>query len=325
MGTWRTAALSLIAVLVALPAGETGAQSSFPSRPLKFIVTSPPGGANDILNRLVAAKLQGNIGQPVLIENQGGASGFVAVEALLRSPADGYTLLTGTEATLVTNPLFFPKMPYLPSRDFAPVTLTAAINHVLLVHPSLPINSVGELIGYARANPGKLNYASSGNGSAFHLGMELLKRMAGVEMVHVPFKGSAPSMNAVLAGDVQLMLVGTPTGLPPAKSGKLRALAIAGATRSALAPELPLIADTLPGYEVSGWFAAVAPAGTPASIISRLNAEFVRALKSPDLQEKLATHGFEIVGNSPEQLAGQMVRQSEKWARVIRESGAKPD
>jgi len=325
MGTWRTAALSLIAVLVALPAGEAGAQSSFPSRPLKFIVTSPPGGANDILNRLVAAKLQGNIGQPVLIENQGGASGFVAVEALLRSPADGYTLLTGTEATLVTNPLFFPKMPYLPSRDFAPVTLTAAINHVLLVHPSLPINSVGELIGYARANPGKLNYASSGNGSAFHLGMELLKRMAGVEMVHVPFKGSAPSMNAVLAGDVQLMLVGTPTGLPPAKSGKLRALAIAGATRSALAPELPLIADTLPGYEVSGWFAAVAPAGTPAPIISRLNAEFVRALKSPDLQEKLTPHGFEIVGNSPEQLAGQMVRQSEKWARVIRESGAKPD
>ena len=155
--------------------------------------------------------------------------------------------------------------------------------------------------------------------------MELLKRMAGVEMVHVPFKGSAPSMNAVLAGDVQLMLVGTPTGLPPAKSGKLRALAIAGATRSALAPELPLIADTLPGYEVSGWFAAVAPAGTPAPIISRLNAEFVRALKSPDLQEKLTPHGFEIVGNSPEQLAGQMVRQSEKWARVIKESGAKPD
>jgi len=326
MGTWSAAALPLIAAaLVVLPAGEAGAQSSFPSRPLKFIVTSPPGGANDILNRLVAAKLQGSIGQPVLIENQGGASGFVAVEALLRSPADGYTLLTGTEATLVTNPLFFPKMPYLPSRDFAPVTVTAAINHVLLVHPSLPINNVGELIGYARANPGKLNYASSGNGSAFHLGMELLKRMAGVEMVHVPFKGSAPSMNAVLAGDVQVMLVGTPTGLPPAKHGKLRALAIAGATRSALAPELPLIADTLPGYEVSGWFAAVAPAGTPAPIIGRLNAEFVRALKSPDLQEKLAPHGFEIVGNSPEQLAAQMVRQSEKWARVIRESGAKPD
>lgn len=184
------------------------AQTSFPSRPLKFIVTSPPGGANDILNRMIAARLQAGIGQPVLIENQGGASGFVAVEALLRSPADGYTLLTGTEATLVTNPLFFSKMPYSPARDFAPVTLTAAINHVLLVHPSLPINSVAELIAYARANPDRLNYASSGNGSAFHLGMELLKRMAGVQMMHVPFKGSALSMNAVLAGDVQLMLVG---------------------------------------------------------------------------------------------------------------------
>src|SRR3954468_2456213 len=228
-----------LAISLLFFAGVAAAQAPFPSRPVKLIVTSPPGGANDILNRLIAARVQANIGQAVLIENQGGASGFLAVEALLRSPADGYTLMTGTEATLVTNPLFFPKTPYDPPRDFAPVTVTAAINHVLLVNPSLPINSVADLIAYARANPGKLNYASSGNGSAFHLGMELLKRMAGVEMVHVPFKGSAPSMNAVIAGDVQAMLVGTPTGLPAAKAGKLRALAIAGAKRSTLAPELP--------------------------------------------------------------------------------------
>jgi tripartite-type tricarboxylate transporter receptor subunit TctC len=321
----RTIGRRLFLFAALLCAGSAIAQAPFPSRPIKFIVTSPPGGANDILNRLIGARLQANIGQPVLIENQGGASGFVAVEALLRSPADGYTLMNGTEATLVTNPLLFPKMPYDPQRDFAPVTVTAAINHVLLVNPSLPVNSVQELIAYAHTNPGKLNYASSGNGSAFHLGMELLKRMAGVEMVHVPFKGSALSMNAVLAGDVQVMLVGTPTGLPAAKGGKLRALAIAGAKRSALAPDLPTIAETLPGYEVSGWFAAVAPAGTPAPVIAKLNAELVRAIRSPELQEKLVPHGFEPVGNTPEELAALMRNQAQKWAKVIQESGAKPD
>jgi tripartite-type tricarboxylate transporter receptor subunit TctC len=316
--------LPAIALLL-LFAGSVLAQAPFPAKPIKLIVTSPPGGANDILNRLIAAKLQANTGVAVPIDNQAGASGFVAVEALLRSPADGYTLMTGTEATLVTNPLFFPKMPYDPARDFAPITSTAAINHVLLVHPGLPINSVQDLIAYAKANPGKLDYASSGNGSAFHLGGELLKRMAGISMVHVPFKGSALSMNAVLAGDVQLMLVGTPTALPAAKAGKLRAIGIGSTTRSKLAPDIPSISETLPGYEVSGWFAAVAPAATPASVVSRLNTEFVRALKAPDLQEKLAPHGFEVVANTPEQLAAQMRSQAEKWARVIKESGARPD
>ncbi len=325
-GTLNALKHGLVLVLGVLFASVAWAQASFPSRPIKFIVTSPPGGANDILNRLIAAALQANIGQPVVIENQGGASGFVAVEALLRSSADGYTLLNGTEATLVTNPLFFPKAPYYPQRDFAPVTGTARISHVLLVNPSLPIYSVQELIAYARANPGKLNYASSGNGSAFHLGMELLKRMAGVEMVHVPFKGSGPSMNAVIAGDVQLMLVGTPTALPAAKSGKLRALAIAGAKRSILAPELPTIAESgLPGFDVSGWFGIVAPAGTPSAIVATLNRQLVRALKSPELQDRLAPHGFEVVASAPDELTGLMRSQSERWARVIKESGAKPD
>lgn len=320
---------ALLALLLAwaalLGAQPVLAQAPFPARPVKLIVTSPPGGANDILNRLIASRLQPNLGQPILIENQGGASGFVAVEALLRAAPDGYTLLTGTEATLVTNPLFFPKMPYDPQRDFAPVTITAAINHVLLVNPGLPIRSVQELVDYARANPGRLNYASSGNGSAFHLGMELLKRMAGVDMVHVPFKGSALSMNAVIAGDVQLMLVGTPTGLPAAKGGKLRALAIAGAKRSSLAPELPTIGETLPGYDVSGWFAAVAPAGTPAAVVARLNAEYVRSLRSPELLEKFTPQGFEPVGSTPEELAAQMKNQASKWATIIKESGARLD
>ncbi|MGH8700774.1 MAG: Bug family tripartite tricarboxylate transporter substrate binding protein, partial [Burkholderiales bacterium] len=196
-------------VAAACCSGLAQAQAQFPARPVRFVVTSPPGGANDTLNRALGAKLMEFIGQPVVIDNRPGASGLVAAEIVAKAPADGYTVLAGTEATLVTNPLLFPKVPYNTQRDFAPVTMTAAVNHVLLVHPSLPAASVQELIAVARARPGQLNYASSGNGSAFHLGMELFKRMAGVDIVHVPFKGSALSVGAMLAGDVQMMLIGT--------------------------------------------------------------------------------------------------------------------
>ncbi|MGH6891612.1 MAG: tripartite tricarboxylate transporter substrate-binding protein, partial [Dongiaceae bacterium] len=220
------------------------------------------------LNRALGAKLMEFIGQPVVIDNRPGASGFVAAEIVAKAPADGYTVLTGTEATLVTNPLLFPKAPYNTQRDFAPVTMTAAISHVLLVHPSLPATNVQELIAVARARPGQLNYASSGSGSAFHLGMELFKRMAGVDIVHVPFKGSALSIGAMLAGDVQMMLIGTTTGLPLAKSGKARALAMASGKRSPLAPDLPTIAEAgLSGYEISSWVGAVVPSGTPVQVI----------------------------------------------------------
>src|SRR5882672_7604972 len=210
------------------------AQAPFPSKPIRVIVTSPSGGANDILNRTLGAKLSESIGQPVLIDNKPGASGFVAAEMVARAPADGYTLLGATEATLVSNPLFFKKVPYDTQRDFAPVTMAVEVNYVLLVHPAVPANSVRELIALARSKPGALNYASSGNGSAFHLGMEMFKRMAGVDIVHVPFKGSALSVNAMLAGEVQIMLNGTPNGVPLAKSGKLRALA--ARARGARAP-----------------------------------------------------------------------------------------
>jgi tripartite-type tricarboxylate transporter receptor subunit TctC len=266
------------------------------------------------------------MGQPVVIDNRSGASGFVAAEIVAKAPADGYTVLTGTEATLVTNPLLFPKAPYNTQRDFAPITMTAAISHVLLVHPSLPATNVQELIAVAKARPGQLNYASSGSGSAFHLGMELLKRMAGVDIVHVPFKGSALSIGAMLAGDVQMMLIGTTTGLPLARSGKARALAMASGKRSPLAPELPTIAEAgLPGYEISSWFGAVVPAGTPAPVIGKLHADFVRALHSADLRERLAPGGYEVIANTPQQFSGHMQAQTKKLARLIRESGIKPD
>jgi len=302
------------------------AQSPFPSKPVRLIVTSPPGGSNDILNRIVGAKLGELLAQPVLIDNRPGASGFVAAEMVAKSAPDGYTLLAATEATLVANPLFFRNVPYDPQRDFAPVTIAVEIGYVLLVHPSVPARSVEELIALARTAPGRLNYASSGNGSAFHIGMELFKRMAGVDIVHVPFKGSALSVNAMLAGEVQIMLNGTPNGVPLAKSGKLRALAVAGARRSPLAPELPTIAESgLPGYEMSGWFGTVAPAGTPAAVVAVLNREYVRALHVPEVRERLEGYGFDVVGNTPEEFASRMRSESQRLARVIRESGAKPE
>jgi tripartite-type tricarboxylate transporter receptor subunit TctC len=301
-------------------------QAPFPSRPIRLIVTSPAGGANDILNRSLVAKLSESLGQPVVIDNRPGASGFVAAEMVAKAPADGYTLLAATEATLVANPLFFRKVPYDPQRDFSPVTMTVELNHVLLVHPSVPANSVQELIALARSKPGTLNYASSGNGSAFHLGMEMFKRMAGVDIVHIPFKGSALSVNAMLAGEVQVMLNGTPTGMPLAKSGKLRALAVAGAKRSPLAPGLPTVAESgLPGFESSGWFGTVAPTGTLASVIEKLNSGYLRALHAPEVRERLGSFGFEVVGNTPEQFASRMRTESQRLARVVEESGAKPE
>ncbi len=315
-----------LALLLAAACGLAQAQGAFPTRPIRLVVTSPAGGANDLLNRSLAPKLGELLGQPLLIDNRPGASGFVAAETVAKSPPDGYTLLGATEATLVTNPLFFRKVPYDPQRDFAAVTMTVEVHYVLLVHPSVAANNVEELIVLARAKPGALNYASSGNGSAFHLGMEMFKRMAGVDIVHVPFKGSALSVNAMLSGEVQIMLNGTPTGMPLARSGKLRALAVAGARRSTLAPELPTIAESgLPGYEMSGWFGTVAPAGTPEPVIARINAGYQGALGAAGVRERLEGFGFEVVGNTPEEFAGRMREESQRMARVIRESGAKPD
>ena len=306
--------------------GPALAQAPFPTKPIRLVVTSPPGGANDTLNRALVAKLTEFIGQPIVIDNRPGASGFVAAEIVAKAPPDGYTLLAGTEATLVTNPLLFPKAPYNTQRDFAPITMTAAVSHVLLVHPSLPASTVPELIAVAKAKPGQLNYASSGSGSAFHLGMELFKRMAGVDIVHVPFKGSALSVAAMLAGDVQMMLIGTATGMPLARSGKARAIAMAGARRSPVAPELPTIAEAgLPGYEISSWFGAVAPAATPAAVIARLHGDFARALQSADLRDRLAPSGFEVIANTPDQFSRHMQAQSRRLAQVIRETGIKPE
>jgi len=295
-------------------------------RPIRFLVTSPPGGANDTQARVLGAKLAEQLGQPAVIDNRAGGSGMIAAEIVAKSAPDGYTLLFGTNSTFSVNPSLFPKAPYDTLRDFAPVTVTVMTPHVLLVHPSLPATTVKELIALARAQPGRLNYASSGNGSAFHLGMELLKTTAGVSIVHVPFKGSALSANAMIAGEVQMMLVGMPTGMPLAKSGRARVLGVANPERSALAPELPTIAEAgVPGFGYQSWFGVAAPAGTPRSVIARLHEGFDRPLRQADVRERLAALGYEVIAATPQQMARQIREDTKKWAKVIRDSGATPE
>jgi tripartite-type tricarboxylate transporter receptor subunit TctC len=289
------------------------------------VVTSPPGGANDIQSRIIGLRLADRLGQPVVIDNRGGASGMLAAEIVARAPADGYTLLGGTNSTFSVNPTLFPKISYAVS-DFAPVAVTVMTPHVLLVHPSLPAKSVRELVALAKAQPGRLNYASSGAGSAFHLGMELLKTAAGVQIVHVPFKGSALSVNAMLAGDVQMMLIGMATGIPLAKSGRARLLAVANPQRSALAPEVPTISESgVPGFGYLSWFGIAARAGTPRPVITALHRGVEDVLRQAETRERLAAQGYEVIGTTPAGMAEKIREDSKKWAKVISESGAKPE
>lgn len=306
-------------------AGAAAAQS-YPERPVRLVVTSPPGGANDIQSRIIGLRLAERLGQPVVIDNRGGASGMLAAEIVAKAPADGYTLLGGTNSTFAVNPTLFPRVPYETLRDFGPVSVTVMTPHILLVHLSLPAKSVKELIALAKAQPGQLNYASSGAGSAFHLGMELMKTIAGVSIVHVPFKGSALSVNAMLAGDVQMMLIGMTTGLPLAKSGRARVLAVANPKRSPLAPDLPTIAEAgVPGFGYESWFGVVVPARTARAVVTRLHEGLAAVLGQAEVRERLAAQGYEVISTTPAQMAARIREDTKKWAKVIRDSGARPE
>jgi tripartite-type tricarboxylate transporter receptor subunit TctC len=298
----------------------------YPERPVRLVVTSPPGGANDIQSRIVGLRLAERLGQPVVIDNRGGASGMLAAEIVVKAPADGYTLLGGTNSTFAVNPTLFPRVPYETLRDFAPVSVTVMTPHILLVHPALPAKSVKDLVALAKAQPGQLNYASSGAGSAFHLGMELLKTIAGVSIVHVPFKGSALSVNAMLAGDVQMMLIGMTTGLPLARSGRARVLAVANPKRSALAPDLPTIAEAgVPGFGYESWFGIMVPARTPRAAITRLHEGLTAVLGQAEIRERLAAQGYEIIATTPAGMTATIREDTKKWAKVIKDSGARAE
>jgi len=323
----RHAALFLLGVSAFALAAIAGAQApAYPTKPIRLVVPFPAGGATDILAREVAKHLTDAWGQSVVVDNRPGAGGNIGSELVAKAAPDGYTLEMGTVGTHAINASLYSKMPYDHVKDFVPVILVAGVPNVLEVNPALPVNSVQELIAYAKANPGKLNFASSGSGTSIHLSGELFKVMAGVQMTHVPYKGSAPALQDLIGGQVQLMFDNLPPSLPQIKAGKLRALAVTSAARAPALPDTPTVAEAgLPGFEASSWFGVLAPAGTPPEIVNKLNAEIAKWLASPGAKEKLANVGANIAGGTPEDFARHIQAETAKWAKVVKESGAKVD
>ena len=315
-----------LALALAMSSGAAHGQPAYPAKAIRMVVPFPAGGTTDILARVVGQKITEATSQQVIIDNRPGAGGNIGTEIAAKALPDGYTLLTDPGSTLTINPSLFAKLPFDPLRDFAPVTIIAAVPNLLVVHPSLPVKSVKELISLARSRPGKLNYASTGAGQSTHLSMELFKLMAAVDVTHIPYKGSSPALTDLLAGQVTLMFDNMPSCLPHVKAGKLRALAVSTLKRSPALPQLPTVAESgLPGFEVSVWFGVLAPAGTSRDIVSRLNAIIVNALTSADVRERLAGQGAEPIGNTPEQFTAQMERDLVKWAKVVKDANIKLD
>jgi len=299
---------------------------AYPSRPIRLVVPFPAGGTTDILARSVAQKLTEAWGQPVVVDNRPGAAGNIGAELVAKAPPDGYTLLMGTVGTHAINASLYAKMPYDHVKDFVPVILVAGVPNVLVVNPAVPAHSVSELIAYGKANPGKLNFASSGSGTSIHLSGELFKVSTGVQMTHIPYKGSAPALQDLIGGQVQLMFDNLPSALPQIKGGKLRALAVTSTTRAAVLPDVPTVAESgLPGFEASSWFGILAPAGTPPAIVTKINGEVAKWVASAEAKEKLLSQGANAAGGTPEDFARHIQAETAKWAKVVKESGAKVD
>ena len=320
------ALLAIVAAAVAAPSTFAQGTASYPAKPVRLVVPFPAGGTTDILARAVAQRLSEAWGRQVIVDNRPGAGGNIGSDLVAKAAPDGYTLLMGTVGTHAINPSLYKNMPYDHVKDFAPVILVAGVPNVLVVNPSLPVHSVPELIAYAKANPGKLNFASSGNGTSIHLSGELFKAMTGVEMTHVPYKGSAPALTDLIGGQVQLMFDNLPSSLPFIKAGKLRALAVTSGARAAALPDLPTLAESgLPGFEASSWFGVLAPAGTPRDIVAKLNGAIAGWLASPEAKEKLLAQGAIAAGGTPEDFARHIGAETSKWAKVVKVSGAHID
>ena len=301
------------------------AAQQYPSKPIRFICPFAPGGGTDILARLLAQRLIEPLGQPVIVDNRPGAGGVIGAEIAARSPADGYTIVLGSPGPLTINPNL-QKVPYDTLRDFAPITLAQISPFVLLVHPSVPVNSVKDLIALARAKPGTLNYGSAGTGSVSHFSSEQFKALAGVDVVHVPYKGAGPYLIDLVGGRLQMAFENLPTVWPHVRSGKLRLLAVGTKSRSALVPETPTVAEAgVPGYESSTAFGVLAPAKAPAAAITRLNQELVKILRSADIREKMAAEGVEAVGGTPQEYAAHIKAELASYARVVKAAGIKAD
>lgn len=317
-----------VAAVVSITAAITGASPAiaqdYPARPIRFIVPFPAGGLGDVVARVLGQRLTEAWGQQVVIDNRAGAGGTIGVQTAARATADGYTLVLGTSSTHATGPALYPDVPYDPVRDFAPISLSVLIPNILVAHPSVPVHSIKELIQLAKSRPGQITFASNGTGTSSHIAGELLKRAAGIDLVHVPYKGAGIAINDALGGHVQLLFGGISTSLPHVKTGRLRALAVTSLTRSAAAPDVPTVAEQgLPGFEVVHWMGALAPATTPKPLVTRLHAEMARAVSTPEQKERFARLGLDSVGGTPEQFTAFIKAEIAKWSKLFREAGIK--
>mgnify|MGYP001191660724 CR=1 FL=1 len=311
-------ALSISCCAAALASTACAQTDNYPSRPIRFIAANAPGGGLDVTARAISPKLSAAFGQQVIVDNRAGAAGSIASEIVAHSVPDGYTLMVGSLGGLAVNTNLYKGLSYHPLRDLAPVTFATSQSNVLVVNMSVPAKSVQELIALARSQPGKLSFGSSGAGNAGHLAGELFNSMAKISIVHIPYKGGAPAMIDLIAGQIQLIFSSAPTAVPQVKAGKIRALAVTTAKRSAVLPDLPTVAESgLPGYEADNWYGIVTTHGTPRAIVARLNAEIVRALNMPDVRQMLFTQGLEVSTGTPEAFGTYMKSEYNKWAKVI--------
>jgi tripartite-type tricarboxylate transporter receptor subunit TctC len=320
------AALALVCAPLLCVLFASAHAQPWPSKPIRYIVPFAPGGTTDILGRMVAAGLASSLGQPVVVENKPGQAGSIGAAELARAAPDGYTIGGGTISSHAINVTLYPKLPYDPVKDFAPITMLATLPNMLIVHPSLNVASVRELVDLLKANPNKYSFGSAGNGTSQHISGELFKIMTGTQMQHIPYKGSGPMIPDLLAGTIQLSFENITTAYPQVKGGKLKALAVTSSKRSFVAPEVPTMAEAgLAGYDISSWQAMYAPAGTPRDVVARLHAEAVKALRAPENQKRLSELGLDAGGMSPEELAALMRADIPRLGKVVRESGAKVD
>ena len=318
---WSIAVAALLA-----PAGfSTAVAQNYPDRPVRMIVPFAPGGGTDIVSRLVAQRLADSIKQSVVVDNRAGGAGNIGAELVARANPDGYTLLVGSATILAVNPVIF-KVAYNPSRDFAPITLLGSQPHLMVVHPSLPANSVREFVNLAKEKSLKLNYGSSGTGGPAHLGGELFKIVAGIDMLHIPYKGTGPAVIDLVGGQLQVGLLSLASSMPHVKSGRLKALAVTSPKRAIVAPELPTIAESgYPGFEVRSWYGLLAPVGTPKAIIDKLSSQIAAVLRQPEVIAKLASDGAEPGGDTPAEFAAYIKSEAERWGKVVKTAGIRAD
>jgi tripartite-type tricarboxylate transporter receptor subunit TctC len=315
---------SFLAAAASLAAAPRAFAQGYPQRPISLIVPWAPGGSTDILARIVGQHLHQSMGQPIVIENRTGAAGNIGTQAVARAAPDGYTILFNTMSVHTMNHALFATMPFDGVKDFSPITLLAYVTNTMVVHPSIPSNTVAEFIAYAKANPGKIAYASSGPGSTNHLCAAMLEKMAGIEMLHVPYRGGAPAVADTVAGQVQLFFTAGTQSLEHVKAGRLKLLAVTEAKRSPFLPEVPTVAETVPGYEMTVWYGAFGPPGMPKEIVTRLNTEIARALFLPEVKGRMDAIAVEVASSSPEELGARMRRDADKWGGIIKSIGITP-